>query len=290
MQLKKLIKKIALVALIALAPLQFGHTDSGQIIGPGGSGGGGGGSTYTNTTPTPVTLGGILAGTTFTAQTMQQMFDMLLYPYIAPTVTLGSTPGSGVYEFGNPQAPITLSATTVRNTNPITSVIFQRSNNGGAYSTINTVASPIGAGGVENYIDVTGVGGFASTAYRSTVGDGTSTSNSNVRNYTYVYPFYHGVGSPGLSGAAIAGLTKSVVIQSNYTRAFSPSSQVYYYAYPSAYPALTSIIDQNGFNITADWTVVSPIVITGLDGTPQDYRVYEFNNLTSLGQNITFNF
>lgn len=40
--------------------------------------------TYTNAAPTPVTIGGIPAGSTFTAQTMQQMFDALLYPYQAP--------------------------------------------------------------------------------------------------------------------------------------------------------------------------------------------------------------
>ena len=47
----------------------------------------GGSSTYTNASPTPSTLGGIVAGSTFTAQTMQQMWDALLYPYQAPAFT-----------------------------------------------------------------------------------------------------------------------------------------------------------------------------------------------------------
>jgi hypothetical protein len=47
--------------------------------------GGGGGDTYTNSTPTSVTLGGIAAGSTFSAKTMQEMWDLLLYPYQAPT-------------------------------------------------------------------------------------------------------------------------------------------------------------------------------------------------------------
>ena len=45
------------------------------------------GITYTNTTPTTATLGGIAQGTTFTNQTIQQMFDALLYPYQIPTFT-----------------------------------------------------------------------------------------------------------------------------------------------------------------------------------------------------------
>lgn len=46
-----------------------------------------GSGTYTNATPTPEDLGGIPAGSTFLNQTMQQMFDMLLYPYQAPAFT-----------------------------------------------------------------------------------------------------------------------------------------------------------------------------------------------------------
>jgi hypothetical protein len=289
MQLKKYFKSIALLTLIAFLPFQLGHADSGLLIGSGG-GGGGGASTYTNATPVPVTIGGITAGTTFTAQTMQQMFDALLYPYIAPTISLNSSPGSGVYEFGDPQAPITLNATTVANTNPISSVIFQRSNNGGAYSTIETVGVPNPAGGAENYIDVTGVGGFASTSYRATVGDGTATSNSSVRTYTYVYPFYYGVGAPGLSDAAIGGLTKIIETVGDKTRPFSPSTQVFYFAYPSAYPTLTRVLDPSSFDITADFTIRT-VTITGLDGTPQSYRVYEYNNLTTqTAFNLTFDF
>ena len=49
--------------------------------------GGGGGGTYTNATAMPVTVGGLAAGTTFSAQTMAQMFDGLLYPYQAPAFT-----------------------------------------------------------------------------------------------------------------------------------------------------------------------------------------------------------
>jgi hypothetical protein len=43
--------------------------------------------TYTNSTPTTARLGGIAQGTTFTSQTIQQMFDALLYPYQIPTFT-----------------------------------------------------------------------------------------------------------------------------------------------------------------------------------------------------------
>jgi len=53
-------------------------------IGSGGSTG----STYTNSTPLPVTHGGAKAGTTFINMSMQEMFDLILYPYQSPTFTM----------------------------------------------------------------------------------------------------------------------------------------------------------------------------------------------------------
>jgi hypothetical protein len=48
---------------------------------------GGGGDLYTNSDPTPADIGGIPAGSTFNLQTMQQMWDVLLYPYQYPAFT-----------------------------------------------------------------------------------------------------------------------------------------------------------------------------------------------------------
>lgn len=42
---------------------------------------------YTNLNPVPTTIGGITAGSTFSNQTMQQMWDALLYPYQVPQFT-----------------------------------------------------------------------------------------------------------------------------------------------------------------------------------------------------------
>lgn len=60
------------------------------ILGGGTSGGGGGaiggGDTYTNTLGVPTKVGGINAGTTFNAKTMQEMWDALLYPDTPPVV------------------------------------------------------------------------------------------------------------------------------------------------------------------------------------------------------------
>lgn len=84
----------------------------------GGSGGTGGG-TYTNATPVPVTIGGITAGSTFLNQTLQQMFDALLYPYQAPSFPSFSISGiPAILEVGDSiPAPVTFLWTTLNPAN-----------------------------------------------------------------------------------------------------------------------------------------------------------------------------
>jgi hypothetical protein len=81
--------------------------------------GGGGGGTYTNATPTPVTIGGIPAGSTFLNQTLQQMFDALLYPYQAPAFSSFSITGqSSPLEVGATiAAPVTFTWGTTNSAN-----------------------------------------------------------------------------------------------------------------------------------------------------------------------------
>lgn len=63
---------------------------------------GGGSVTYTNAAPTTIAAGGYPVGSTFpTAQTMQQMWDGLLYPYVPPFFTSFNIPSlSTSYEVG----------------------------------------------------------------------------------------------------------------------------------------------------------------------------------------------
>lgn len=122
------------------------------------------------------------------------------------------------------------------------------------------------------------------------VGDDGTPSNLSI-TISFVYPYYYGSGAQNLSGAQIGALTKLVDTFSNQFLSFSPTNQVPYFAYPATYPNLTSILDPSGFETISDWTLRNPVVITGLDATPQNYKVYEFNNLTTqVGFNYTFKY
>ena len=74
---------------------------------------------YTNAIPVPVTIGGITLGTTFSNASMTDMWNALLYPYIAPSVLLL---GGDTREFGSTNV-VTLSWFAYKNTNSLTSII-----------------------------------------------------------------------------------------------------------------------------------------------------------------------
>jgi hypothetical protein len=98
--------QISAGALQGATGIGLGATGVQGATGIGG-GGPGGDSTYSNATPTPSTLGGIAAGTTFSGQTMSQMWDALLYPYQNPAFTSFAISGQ--------TTSIEVGATTVAN-------------------------------------------------------------------------------------------------------------------------------------------------------------------------------
>ena len=77
-------------------------------------------SYYTNPSLVPISVGGISAGSSFPGTfSMQQMWDLLLYPYIAPS---GGFSSLAPRQYGSGTS-VTLSWSVTKNTNPITSII-----------------------------------------------------------------------------------------------------------------------------------------------------------------------
>jgi hypothetical protein len=108
-------------------------------------------------------------------------------------------------------------------------------------------------------------------------------SATSTRNFVFVYPYYYGVGAASL-GTGVAGLTKQIIAETtNTVRNFTVNgSQKMYFAYPASYGTLSQILDINSFNTIADWTL-TVANITGLDGNPVSYNIYEFNNFAVAG-------
>lgn len=267
------------------------------LFSAGGSGGAGA-ATWIPQGVTFATVGGIAAGTNLgtAAVSIQTTMRSEFYPSTAPSATM-SAPTTAIIEFPlvSPGA-VTVTGTSTRFTNAITSDLLQVSINSGAYATFYTegAVNPSGQVVSSTYTPTfpfTAVSQVSTFDYRLQVADGTFTTNATAVRRTYLYPYLFGSGAAGLTGAQIwTAFTAARLVQAvgNKSLAFTPSSQVYYFCYPASYASLTTITDGNGFNITADWTLRNPISITGTDGTAQNYKVYEYNNLTSTSQTITF--
>jgi len=241
---------------------------------------------YTNLTPTISSLGGIGIGETFVNKTMKEMWDKLLYPYLGPLVSLASNPTSGYREYGDVITSTVLTPTTTKRSNPITTLTLSRSGVGVIY----TYPSPNPSGGTEaSYTDTNTVS--TTTTFTATVGDGTSTSTS-TKTYTFIYPYLYGKGPHGLTGSQMYSTFTKVVSPptNNLTLSFSPSSERVYLAVPPSSTAYTQVLDQNLFDVSADFLPSSTISITGLDGTPQTYTVYEINHDIGDGSTISFTF
>lgn len=209
---------------------------------------------------------------------------ILNFAYLAPLISLGASGSGTVREKGTVVASTLLTATTTKRTDPILTLEFRQ----GTTSLLleDPAVNPNGGSSSHTYAT-----SFSDNiSFNARAFDGTTTVTSNTVNFTFVYPYFHGTGAPGRTAAQVAAMTKSVITSNaNLNRSFTPSDgDVYYFAYPAAYGALTSILDENGFETIADWTLRTEN-ITGLDTTSQSYRIYEFNNPVVAGStNYTF--
>lgn len=158
---------------------------------------------FQNANPTPVTVGGIPAGSTFGVPTdMQTMWNLLLYPYVAPGASLGALSSR---EYGAPLS-VNLSWSAVRNSNAITSIIV------GGFSQIPTGNSQTGVQATTGTHSIS-PGPSQTNTFNMSVGDGTSTTNTST-TLTWMNRIYwgyidlSGIGNPDLT--LNPGLSSSV--------------------------------------------------------------------------------
>ena len=76
---------------------------------------------YSNVNPTSIAVGGIPIGTTFSNQSIQQIFDNMFYPYVAPILSISGSPS--LIEYGNSSQKVNISFSVVSKKNNCTSVV-----------------------------------------------------------------------------------------------------------------------------------------------------------------------
>ena len=240
-------------------------------------------SYYTNLNPSVASnLVGIPAGSTFSAATMQEMWDKLLYPYVYPYAALS---GGDTREFGSSNA-ITLTWTATKNTKTLTFITLKKN-----------------AGTIQNVV-VTGntqTGTFATTAVTNTdttfsieVVDNNTPTPSTVTAYTYVYwsnAVYWGKTStfalpsmtiigtkPAWADGAGIGVGKNIYNSGSRAGSYNGingAGQYLVFAWPSSYGTPTFTI--NGLPNTA-WTKIgTSISFTNMNSYVNTYDVWISN-------------
>jgi hypothetical protein len=238
-------------------------------------------SYYTNLNPSVASnLVGIPAGSTFSAATMQEMWDKLLYPYVYPYAALS---GGDTREFGSSNV-VNLSWTATKNTKTLTFITLKK--NGG------TIQNVVVTGNTQT-------GSFATTAVTNTtttfsieVVDNNTPTPSTVTAYTYVYwsnAVYWGKTStfalPSMTivgtkpawadGAGISsGKSLSGTRVGSYN-GINGAGQYLVFAWPSSYGTPTFTI--NGLPNTA-WTKIgTSISFTNMNSYVTTYDVWISN-------------
>lgn len=124
------------------------------------------------------------------------------------------------------------------------------------------------------------------------------TSRSPVRPFRWIYPFYYGMAGanfvePYTNTSLVAeGLTKVVGSIANQLQLnLNGTNKMIYLLYPSTKGPITSIFDNNGFNITNAFQYLLVNVAGDNPNYPaQQYRLY-FSNVTTVNNSLfTFNF
>lgn len=140
----------------------------------------------------------------------------------------------------------------------------------------------------------------ASHSYRVDVDVGNNgspvTLSSPTRSVTFVYPFIYGMSQDASpTGSSLySSLTKNVSSKSSKTVVLSGSDKFIYFAYPLSYGALSSIYDQNGFDVTGSFESYQLSVVSSnlnYNNWTQAYYVYKTTSVTSVDSKpFVFNF
>lgn len=243
------------------------------------------GSRYNKNIPTYVEHGGIPIGTTFDNKTLQEMFDMILYPYVSPIVsTQVITPGNGgIYEIGTLVSVTKIRVNATIKSNNLTKIDIVDGSN-----IIATKADEVSKGGTFDF--VLNIAVRTNKYFTAKVYDDTGTVVSkNTGTFTFVHPIYHGSLSTDTipTQEEIKALTKHIESKGTKTYSFTANNQRFIFAYPKSYGVLSAIYDQNNFNVTSTFTVYT-VPIQCLDSSTVDYYVYVSDKSTVTNFNNKF--
>lgn len=233
-----------------------------------------------------VTVGGINDGEVVSGTTLQSFVEKLLMLYTPPVVNLSSNIATTTREFGNNIETMGLTASPIKGDNDITLLTISTSRNGQVAQ-----QSPIVPAGedlvyntlCEDYGEITN-----DIVITATVSDDERTIIDTL-NFQFVYPFYTGWVDEvnNISNnmtrdqlLALTGVDLLVKTKSSVNKTVTLLNGRFMIGYPASYGALSTIIDNTGFDTITDYFTFTANII-GLDETTQSYRFYVLRNDTT---------
>lgn len=238
---------------------------------------------YTTTAPSTVAVGGLPLGWSCNSNSVTDVFDKMLHPYVAPKIKTSVTPNDmGYHEFGTVVDVQDFMITVTRGSADISKIEVIREG-----QLVGVLDSGIMDGGTF-IISIDIEHPAEDTTYQIKVTDETGAVTNSSVSYDFVYPIYYGA-TEIVSDTNVLLLHK-MIEDNTHSKVFSINTQnnKFVFAYPAIYGELKSVIDSNSFNVLEAFDCVE-ITLSCIDGSTQQYKVYS-TYTASVMDNYTLEF
>lgn len=234
-------------------------------------------------------LGGIPANTSLDGKSVNEILDMLLFPYVKQTISnVKGTPNGGTFEHGNNQVITAVQATVTKKSKKITKVELFNGSTSLGYKEGSEVEN--GGTFVFSGLNVEVPSKNVQLTVKATDEKGEVVSGTTGA-FTFVYPYYYGVCNAGavIDEALVEGLTKDVSGKGQKAYKYTTNNQCAVIAFPKAHGVLKSALDPNAFENIAAFTR-HEVIVNGLDGKDVAYYVYVSGAFSGSGFQYTFKY
>ncbi len=193
---------------------------------------------------TSVTVGGLKAGSNIYGKTYDEIFEQIMFPYVAPsafTIAISPSTLNSVLETGT---KIIITGVTPKVTTGSKKITSFKLFSDKAHSKLVGETSGTAISGLS----------LAQSSIYATISDGTTTLSA-AWSATLVDPYFHGVldNKTMPTSAQISKMSKVLVTKGNKTYTYTASDQYCTIAYPATYGSLKSIQDDNGYEYLSDF-------------------------------------
>lgn len=217
---------------------------------------------FSSSIQVPVAVGGIAVGSTFSNMAVTRMLQLILYPYIAPILTLTSTYSTVEITSTSLTVGFSYSITKVIASSSISSISTSPTFITDTSTPISYLNSAVGInafyGTTASYSSATNFSTYGNKTFTFSVVDNTGGSSSINYNVNAVYPIFYGTSTTAsATQSTVQGLlgsfTKIISNNPNQTIPLQGNGVCLYYCVPSIYNtggSVSSVIETSTvFNV-----------------------------------------